>query len=78
LIHIKRRLGASCQDACDRAMLPCARGHVLKEQGTMTVLTITFWLVLQFPAGILLGRMLQREVRQPILISVVPRRRQRR
>lgn len=44
----------------------------------MTVLTITIWLALQFPAGILLGRMLQREVRRPVLIPVVVRRRTRR
>jgi hypothetical protein len=44
----------------------------------MTVLTITFWLLLQFPAGILLGRLLQRESRRPVLIPVVARRRQRR
>jgi hypothetical protein len=78
LIHIKEWRDASCQDLCDRVMQPCARGHDPKEQGTMTVLTIAIWLALQFPAGILLGRMLQREVRRPVLIPVVARRRPRR
>ena len=43
----------------------------------MTVLMITIWLGLQIPAGILLGRMLQRQI-QPILVPIVARRRSRR
>jgi hypothetical protein len=65
------------EDACYRTMRFCARGHVSKEQGTMTVLTITIWLALQFPAGVLLGRVLQRGI-QPVRIPVVARRRARR
>jgi hypothetical protein len=44
----------------------------------MTVLMITIWLALQIPAGAMLGRMLQREVRGPVLIPVVARRQPRR
>jgi hypothetical protein len=78
LIHIKEIPGNTCQDACDRTMPPSARGHVSKEKGTMTVLVITIWLALQIPAGAVLGRMLQRELRQPVLIPVAARRRPRR
>ena len=41
----------------------------------MTVLMITTWLALQIPAGILLGRMLQRGVHQSALVPVIARRR---
>ena len=40
----------------------------------MTLLMITAWLALQLPAGIWLGRMLQRGMPQPELVPVRVRR----
>ena len=50
-----------CQHPGDRTMPPRSRGHLAKE-GDMTVLMIAVWLSLQIPAGILVGRLLQRSL----------------
>lgn len=44
----------------------------------MTVLVVTAWLALQIPAGILIGRLLQRQVFQAGLVPVSLRRQPRR